>query len=129
CLLRHRGGNYYASAKVAGKVIRRSLETDDFNVAKNRLPAALVEMKGAKNATNAASLGIAIQEEAAREDPTIEVTTRHSYEQIAFALAKSISRVFLADLRALMDKFAATYSVTRYNGGLALLRRTKPLAT
>ena len=34
-LLRHRGGNYYASAKVVGKVIRRSLETDDFNVAKN----------------------------------------------------------------------------------------------
>jgi integrase len=136
CLLRHRGGNYYASAKVAGKVIRRSLETDDFNVAKNRLPAALVEMKGAKNATNAASLGIAIQVEAAREDPTIKVTTRHYYGQIAIALAKvaaklsdnplskSISRVSLADLRALMDKFAASYSATRYNGGLALLRRT-----
>ena len=41
CLLRHRGGNYYASAKVARKVIRRSLETGGFNVAKNRLPAAL----------------------------------------------------------------------------------------
>jgi hypothetical protein len=35
------GGNYYASAKVARKVIRRSLETGGFNVAKNRLPAAL----------------------------------------------------------------------------------------
>lgn len=46
CLLHHRGGSYYASAKVAGKVIRRSLETDDFNMAKNRLPGTLVEMKG-----------------------------------------------------------------------------------
>jgi hypothetical protein len=45
--LRHRGGNYYASAKVAGKVIRRSLETDDFNEAKNRQPRALAEMKPA----------------------------------------------------------------------------------
>ena len=51
CLLHHRGGNFYASAKVAGKVIRRSLETGDFNEAKNRLSDALVEMQGAKNAT------------------------------------------------------------------------------
>jgi hypothetical protein len=69
CLLRHRGGKDYVSAKVAGKVIRRSLETNDFNVAKNRLPAALAEMKGAKNVTKAVSLGIAIQEEAGRVHP------------------------------------------------------------
>ena len=49
--LHHRGGNFYASAKVAGKVIRRSLETGDFNEAKNRLSDALVEMQGTKNAT------------------------------------------------------------------------------
>ena len=64
CLLRHRGGKYYASAKVAGKVIRLSLQTEDFNVAKNRLPAALVEMKGARNASSGTLLVIAIQEEA-----------------------------------------------------------------
>jgi len=45
CLLLHRCGNYYASAKVAGKVIRRSLETDDCNTASNRLPAVLAEMR------------------------------------------------------------------------------------
>ena len=28
CLVRHRGGNYYASVKVSGKVIRRSLDTE-----------------------------------------------------------------------------------------------------
>lgn len=88
CLLLHRGGKYYASVKVAGKVIRRSLETDDYNLAKNRLPAALVEMKGAKNATKAALLGIAIQEEADRKDPTIEEATQHYYKQIAVAIAK-----------------------------------------
>lgn len=136
CLLRHRGGKYYASAKVAGKVIRRSLDTDDFNVAKNRLPAALVEIKGARNASNAATLGIAIQEEATREDSSIEETTRHYYQQIAIAFAKvaamlpenpldkSITKVSLANLRTLMDKFATSYSETRYNGALALLRRT-----
>jgi len=136
CLLRHRGGNYYASAKVAGKVIRRSLETDDFNVAKNRLPGALAEIKGATNASKAATLGAAIEEAAARKDPTIEETTQHYYGQTAIAIAKvaakmtdnplgnSISKVSLAELRAMMDSFAATYSASRYNGGLALLRRT-----
>lgn len=136
CLLRHRGGNYYASAKVAGKVIRRCLETDDFNMAKNRLPAVLAEMKGARNASQAATLGIAVQEEAAREDAALEESTRHYYRQTAVALAKvaskltdnpfekSIAQVKLADLRSLMDKFAADFSATRYNGGLALLRRT-----
>ena len=135
-LVRHRGGNYYASAKVAGKVIRRSLDTDDYNVAKNRLPGALVEIKGATNASKAASLGVAIQEEAGRVDPTIEETTQHYYGQTAIAIAKvaakmtdnplgkSISKVSLAELRTMMDSFAASYSVTRYNGGLALLRRT-----
>jgi len=41
CLVRHRGGNYYATAKVGGKVIRRSLDTDDYATAKNRLPSVL----------------------------------------------------------------------------------------
>ena len=43
-LLRHRAGTYYASIKVAGNKIRRSLDTDDFNVAKNRLPSVLAEI-------------------------------------------------------------------------------------
>jgi integrase len=125
CLVRHRGGKYYASTKVAGKVIRRSLDTDDFNTAKNRLPAVLAEIRGATNATAAGTLGAAIKE-----------TTRHYYQQIAVSVAKaskrlpvdpmgiSIARVTLAELRALMDKYATTAAPTRYNGALALLRRT-----
>ena len=136
CLLRHRGGKYYASAKVAGKVIRRCLETDDFNVAKNRLDDALVEMRGAKNAVMANTLLEAIQEEASRVIPGGKESSRHYYEQMAVALAKvaagleknplerPISKVTFLELRKLMDKFAVDYSATRYNGGLALLRRT-----
>jgi integrase len=136
CLVRHRGGNYYASAKVAGKVIRRSLDTDDYGMAKNRLPAVLAEMRGAANASKAGTLGAAIEDESKREDPTIKATTRHYYRQIAISLAKtakalpvdpmglSIARVTLAELRALMGRYAATAAATRYNGALALLRRT-----
>jgi integrase len=136
CLLRHRGGNYYASTKVSGKVIRRSLDTEDFNTAKNRLPAMLEEIRGARNASKAGALGQAIHDEAHRDDPAIKPTTRHYYRQISTALAKvaaalpddpfqrSISKITMADLEALMDAYAAQASPTRYNGALALLRRT-----
>ena len=136
CLLRHRGGNYYASAKVGGKLIRRSLDTDDYGVAKLRLPTVLTELRGAPNASAAGTLGKAIADEAKRKDPAIKETTQHYYQQIAVSLAKiaaklpvdplglSITRVTLAELRELMDKYAAATSPTRYNGCLALLRRT-----
>ena len=136
CLLRHRGGKYYASAKVAGKVIRRSLDTDDFNVAKNRLPEVLAEIRGATNAVQATSLWIAIEKEAGREVPTNEDSTRKYYIQIAVSLSgvaaaltknplgKTISRVSTGELKHLMDEYAANYSPSRYNGCLALLRRT-----
>lgn len=136
CLVRHRGGNYYASAKVAGKLIRRSLDTDDYGTASNRLPGVLAEIRGAKNANLAGSLGEAIKIEADRDDPSIKATTRHYYRQIEVSLAKSaatlpvnpmglpITRVTLAELRTLMDKYGSTAAATRYNGALALLRRT-----
>lgn len=136
CLLRHRGGNYYASTKVSGKVIRRCLETDDFNTAKIRLPAVLEEIRGAKNASKADTLGASIHAEANREDPAIKPATRHYYRQLAVSLAKagkalpddplvrSIAKVTLAELRALMDHFGIEAAPTRYNGALALLRRT-----
>jgi hypothetical protein len=99
-----------------GKVIRRSLNTDDFNTAKIRLDAVLVEIRGAKNVGEAGTLGSAIQADADREDPSIKATTRHYYRQIAVSRAKiaatlpddpmerSIAKVTLPDLRALMDK-------------------------
>lgn len=136
CLVVHRGGKYYAAAKVAGKVVRRCLDTDDFHTAKNLLPGALDEMRGAANARTAGTLGTAVHDEAHREDPAIEPTTRHYYQQVSASLAKtaatmpvnimerSIAKTTLADVRALMDKYAATASPTRYNGALALLRRT-----
>ncbi|MFM2169965.1 MAG: hypothetical protein RI957_194 [Verrucomicrobiota bacterium] len=135
CLFLHRGGTYYASVKVSGKTIRRSLETSDYNTAKNRLDGVVSEIRGASNASQASTFGVAIHAEADREDPSIKATTRHYYKQIAIALHKvaasmpvdpmglSIAKITMAELRNLMDKFAATTAPTRYNGALALLRR------
>ena len=91
CLFRHRGGNYYATAKVNGKLIRRSLQTDDFNTAKIRLPAVLEEIRGAKNAAEAGTLGKAIHDEAHRPDPEIKESTRHYYQQVSTALASAVA--------------------------------------
>jgi integrase len=136
CLFLHRGGTYYAIAKVSGKIIRRSLETNDYGIAKNRLAAVLTEMRGASNISSASTLGVAIQTEANRIDPVTKKATRRYYQQITIALKKvaatmpvdpmslSIAKVTMAELRGLTDKFAATTAATRYNGALALLRRT-----
>lgn len=136
CLVRHRGGNYYASAKVGGKLIRRSLDTDDYNQANLRLPGVLAEMRGAKNAAAAGTLGAAIKEESDRDDPTIKKTTQVYYRAryaSLLAVAKkmpvnpleiSITRITVADLRSLMDAYAKTNAATAYNGTLTLLRRT-----
>ncbi len=136
CLLRHKAGNYYASVKVRGKVIRRSLETDDFGVAKTRLPGVLVELRGAENASDAPLLGQALMEEALRPDPLIKKSTRNYYHQLAKAIQRTgskmpvdplafrISKVTMKDLRALMDEFALNAAASRYNGVLALLRKT-----
>jgi integrase len=131
----HQGGNYYAVAKVDGKVRRRCLETDDYNTAKGRLANALADLRGTVNAKHAGTLAEAITAEAARQDPAIKQTTRLYYQQIAASLIqtsetlparpadKKLSKATLADLRAWMDAHAALVSRTRYNGALALLRR------
>lgn len=135
-LFRHRGGNYYAVCKVDGKVRRRSLETEDFNQAKARLSDVLTDLRGAPNASHVGTLAAAVTAEAKREDPSIKETTQRYYQQVAASLIatsaampanpaeKHLSKATLADLRAWMDQHAKTTSRTRYNGALALLRRT-----
>ena len=136
CLMVHSAGKYYASVKVAGKVVRRCLNTNDFNVAKLQLPVVLAEIRGAKNASTSGTLGAAIHTEAHRADPTKKESTRGYYQSIALAiglvaanrrvnpLGISMSRVTLAELKALMDDFGGFYAASRYNGALTLLRST-----
>lgn len=135
-LFKHRAGNYYAIAKVHGKIRRKSLDTNDYGLAKNRLGAALTALRGTTEASKAGTIRVAILAEASREDANLKETTRHYYKQVADSLLhtsdslperpadKALTRVTLADLRAWMDKHAGMTSRTRYNGALALMRRT-----
>lgn len=136
CLFLHSGGKYYAVTKVAGKLIRRSLETDDYVTASNRLDGVLIEMRGASKASSANSFGSALKAEVERHDPNIKEPTRIYYKERYNALVRvsaklpldplnlSIARVTLAELRDLMGNYSKTASKTSYNGCLSLLRRT-----
>ena len=122
-LFRHRGGNYYAVAKVDGKVRRKCLETADYNQARARLDNALADLRGTVNSKHAGTLAEAITTESLRADPTIKETTRKYYQQVAVSLIKSsdslpskpadkkLSKATLADLRAWMDDHAASLLV------------------
>jgi len=134
-MVKHRGGTYYAVTKVQGKVRRRSLETDDFNLAKARLPAVLTELRGATDSAKAGTLAQALTDEANRDDPNTKPATQRYYQQLAAKLIrvsdalpdkpadKHLSKIGTADLRSLVDELAKESSATRYNGALALLRR------
>lgn len=135
-LFKHRAGNYYAVVKVHGKIRRQSLDTDDYGLAKNRLGPVLAALRGTTEAKSAGSMRAAILAEAGREDAVLKETTRHYYQQVAQSLLrtsdtlpgrpadKALTRVTLVDLRIWTDKHAGLTSRTRYNGALALLRRT-----
>lgn len=135
-LVRHRGGKYYVAAKVGGKLIRRSLKTDDYNTALLRLPSALEEIRGAKNASDAGTLGQAIYDEANRDDPHLAKSTRDYYQHLSKSLiklskeqdedilAKPIPKVTFEEIKNLTNVFGTRFAPTRYNGVLALLRKT-----
>jgi len=132
-LVVHRGGVYYARAKVGGKTVRESLETSDYNEAVLRLPARLDAMRKAAAAPKAGTLLEAVAAEAARESPDIRPASAHYYKQVAASIArdlvalgiaeKRLSKVTRADLNAWRDRYAAKASPTRVNGAISLLRK------
>lgn len=92
-----------AITKPAPRSVARSFAavcgTDDYQTAKNRLPGILEEMRGAKNASLAGTLGQAIHDEAHRDDPAIKDATRKYYRHI-FATRCIESSVGLPTLAA-----------------------------
>ena len=91
-LVRHRGGKYYVAAKVGGKLIRRSLKTDDFNTALLRLPKALEEIRGAKNASEAGILGQAIHDDAlSQKTAALNYGARMGSERLTGALLDRVT--------------------------------------
>jgi integrase len=133
-LVRHQGGVYYLYAKVAGKPIRVSLETEDLRVAKLKRDeklaalrrAAELETPGGKIRT----LGEAIDITSARlvERPHTKESTNDYYRALIEILRKTLPVNTLArawnatDAATWWKKTAKKYSAQRANNLLSVLK-------
>ena len=133
-LVKHRGGVYYLYAKVAGKPIRVSLETEDLRAAKLKRDeklaalrrAAELETPGGKIRT----LGDAISIASARlvERPHTKESTNDYYMALIEILRKTLPVTALArswnatDAATWWKKAAKNYSAQRANNLLSVLK-------
>jgi integrase len=141
CLVRNtHSGIYYARARVNGKLLWKTLETDSLTVAKARLPKVLAELgRGSAKSVamrsaghpilsfgDAATLHLAnIQ---ARVD--LKPATKHYWNQVVAALlaswpdlaARKLTKVTEIDTRDWAAAYQAQVSATRFNNTVDCLR-------
>ncbi len=146
CLVRNvHSGVYYARARVNGKLIWRTLETDRLSAAKVRLPKALIEMgrESGKafnngNATTIETFRDAVRVHLGNVEMRVDIkpATKHYWRQIAAALLASwpdlaerkITKVTETDAREWAASYQGQVSPTRYNNTVDCLRAIFGLA-
>jgi integrase len=136
-------GMYFARAKVAGKPIRASLETDSITVAVGRLADLLKrERKASQNRAEIAKGkmtfvdALKIYRERLQGDPGLKPRTKAYYEERVRALLKSWTELERTDIRKISEtdcrswsaKFAPTISATAYNHTISILRHVIDIA-
>lgn len=137
-IVRHRSGKYYLNAKVRGRKIRQSLGTENLQVAKIKRDELLAEMR-AMEASAAADVktvreGIEVIRKRLAAEPGKKPNTRKFHNAILDSLVrtlpveKSIKRLSKDDLRAWWSTFCESYSPTRSNAALGMVRKLCELA-
>ena len=143
CLVRHSvSGVYYARARVKGKLDWKTLETNQFPVAKARLPDTLENIRKASRARDALLAGYATFGEAAEVyilnvERKVDLKPRSiDYQrEIVQALLKSWPELGTAKLKAIttdrcMDwasKYVTKVSPSRFNNTVDALRKVLDL--
>lgn len=133
-LVRHRSGTIYVRAKVAGKVIRASLQTKDLRIAKLKRDTRLQELRAAAAAALSPAacktLGDAINlAQAATILPHLKPSTLAYYAALFGILSKTlpvatpVDKWTAADALAWWKTQVARYAPQRANNLLALLKR------
>jgi integrase len=132
-LVRHQGGTIYLRAKVAGKIIRRSLDTEDLAAAKRKRDTEIerIRKQMATAAEAAKTLGGALTriEKTQVTDPHLKLSTRKFYEEVhktlrtTLPLKRNLRDWKEADARAWWAATAKKYSPQRANHLLALVKR------
>jgi integrase len=146
CLVRNlHSGVYYARARVNGKLIWRTLETDRLSAAKVRLPKALLDMgrgfgKGFnnQNAGTIETFGDVARVHLANVETRVDIkpATKHYWRQIVAALLASwpdlaerkTTKITEADAREWAAAYQGQVSPTRYNNTVDCLRTIFGLA-
>jgi len=136
-------GIYFARAKVHGKLIRKSLETNVLSVAKQRLGDVLDAEQKALAPKSAKIVGkmtfgqaLAIFEERQRQSTEIKPRSKEYNERAAESLLKTwsglaetdVKKITKADCLQWRADYGRRYSPTVTNGTLSILRRVLDIA-
>ena len=136
-------GIYFARAKVHGKLIRKSLDTNVLSIAKLRLADVLDAEHKAIGATKTKIIGkmtfgaaLAMFQERERNATEIKDTTKAYNKRAADLLLKTWSGLAEADVKKITKQeclhwraeLGKKYAATVTNGTLAILRRTFDIA-
>ena len=131
-------GIYFARAKVRGKLIRKSLDTNVLSVAKLRLADVLDTEHKAVGASNTKIIGkmtfgdaLAIFQDRQKNATEIKESTKDYNERAAADLLKTwsglegmdVKRITKQDCLQWRAEFGKRYSATVTNGTLSILRR------
>ena len=136
-------GIYFVRAKVHGKLIRKSLDTNVLSVAKLRLADVLDTEHKAIAASNTKIIGkmtfgeaLALFEEQQKTSTEIKEGSKEYNQRCAEALLRTwkglkeadIKRITKQDCLNWRSEFGAKYSATVVNGTLSILRRVFDIA-
>jgi hypothetical protein len=137
-LVRHKSGRYYARLFLNGKEIWKSLKTSHLSVAQAKLAELLKEHRERKgkeiDSTNAKmtfAQAAELDQQTVDEEVTLKRRTRKYYREVLASLLKSwpglgdmeLRRITVPALKEWATRYAKSFSATRYNGTLSLLRR------
>lgn len=131
-LVQHKGGTIYLRAKVAGKVVRKSLRTSKLRIAKMKRDAEVDKLREAATAapSEVVTLGDALELVAKRvvNKPGLKAGTKRYYGQVIENLRKTLplklpGGAWTADAAAgWWNRFAAGRSPQKCNNALRLVK-------
>lgn len=130
-------GTYFARLRVAGKLILKSLKTDVLSVAKLRLTDLEKNEREAAESGTSASKGrmtfgdcVKVFKEQTETSNLLKPSTKHYRMETLGSILKSwpgiesrdVRQISPAECKTWAAKFSNSYSATRYNGAIGVLR-------
>lgn len=130
-------GTYYARFKVGGKLVRKSLRTDVFSVAKLKLPDLIKERRASHEVAISARRGkmtfgeaLGLHLETIKANGSLKPNSRIYWEKIVEfiertwpeASEKDVRKLSEADLRVWLLNFSGKYSPSVVNNSISAMR-------